>query len=78
MPQRELYFVERYDADMAAWDTILYQIQNNKLQQKITADAYANAITVKYELSLEQGKRKVHDIDTDRTWADGDRVTQPE
>ena len=74
MPQGELCFAEwyprvkeqaerctwlGYDADTAARDAILYQTQDKKLQQKIMAEDLSYANTVKYGLSLEQGKRKV-------------------
>ena len=51
-----------YDADVAARDAILLQTRDKQLQQKILVEDLNYANTVKYGLSLEQGKKKVDEI----------------
>ena len=55
-------YLGQYDADAAARDTILLQTKDKQLQQKILTEDLNYANTVKYGLSLEQGKKKVDEI----------------
>ena len=63
---------------MAERNAILYQTIDKKLQQKIMAEDLSYTSTVKYGLSLEQGKRKVNEINTDRVKRKTDRMSQLE
>ena len=63
---------------MAARDAILLQTQDRKLQQKILAEDLTYADTVKYGLALEQGRKKVDDINTNRTRQEDARVARLE
>ena len=67
-----------YDGSMAARDAILLQTQDRKLQQKILAEDLTYADTVKYGLALEQGRKKVDDINTTRTRQEDARVARLE
>ena len=51
-----------YDDKRAARDAILYQTDDKKLQTKVMAEDLSYKNTVKYGLSLEQGRKKVKEI----------------
>ena len=51
-----------YSFSHAARDAILLQTRDKKLQQKILAEDLTYEDTIKYGLALEQGKRKVEEI----------------
>ena len=53
---------EGYNVDGAARDAILLQTRDKQLQQKILTEDLNYANTVKYGLSLEQGKKKIDEI----------------
>ena len=63
-----------YNRGMAARDAILLQTQDKKLQQKILAEDLSYADTVKYGLALEQGRKKVDEINTSRASQEDTRV----
>ena len=64
---------------MAARDAILLQTQDRKLQQKILAEDLSYSNTVKYGLVMEQGRRKVTEINLGRDKKeDSDRVARLE
>ena len=67
-----------YDGSMAARDAILLQTQDKKLQQKILAEDLSYADTVKYGLALEQGRKKVEEINTSRHKHEDTRVARLE
>ena len=48
----------------AARDAILYQTDDKKLQTRVMAENLSYENTVKYWLSLEQGRKKVKEINT--------------
>ena len=62
-----------YDADAAARDAILLQTRDKQLQQKILSED-----TIKFGLSLEQGKKKVDKIISSRGKPEDTRVAQLE
>ena len=63
---------------MAARDAILLQTQDKKLQRKILAEDLSYADTVKYGLALEQGRKKVDDINATRTRQEDAKVARLE
>ena len=67
-----------YNRSMAARDAILLQTQDKKLQQKILAEDLPYTDTVKYGLALEQGRKKVDEINTNRTRQEDTRVARLE
>ena len=67
-----------YDVGAAARDTILLQARDSKLQQKILAEDLNYTNTVKYGLSLEQGKKKVDKIISSRGRPEDTRVAKLE
>ena len=67
-----------YDESKAARDAILLQTQDRKLQQKILAEDLSYADTVKYGLALEQGSKKVEEINTSRNKHEDTRVARLE
>ena len=67
-----------YDDKKAARDAILFQTEDKKLQQKIMAEDLAYEDTIKYGLSLEQGRRKVEEINTNRSKKEDCRVAKLE
>ena len=67
-----------YDGSKAARDAILLQTQDKKLQQKILAEDLSYADTVKYGLALEQGRKKVEEINTNRNKHEDSRVARLE
>ena len=67
-----------YDESKAARDAILLQTQDRKLQQKILAEDLSYADTVKYGLALEQGRKKVEEINTNRNKHEDSRVARLE
>ena len=67
-----------YNGSMAARDAILLQTQDKKLQQKILAEDLSYADTVKYGLALEQGRKKVEEINTNRNKQEDTRVSRLE
>ena len=67
-----------YNGSMAARDAILLQTQDKKLQQKILAEDLSYADTVKYGLALEQGRKKVDEINTSRHKHEDTRVARLE
>ena len=67
-----------YDASKAARDAILLQTRDKKLQQKILAEDLSYADTIRYGLSLEQGRKKVDEINTLRGNHDDPRVARLE
>ena len=70
---------QNYDSNMAARDAILLQTQDKKLQQKILAEDLSYSSTVKYGLAMEQGRRKVDEINLGREKKDdSDRVARLE
>ena len=56
-----------YDDKKPARDAILFQTEDKKLQLKIMAKDLSYEDTIKYGLSLEQGRRKVDEINTNRS-----------
>ena len=67
---------EGYNADGAARDTILLQTKDKQLQQKILTEDLNYANTVKYGLSLEQGKKKIDEIIATRSKMEDNRAAQ--
>ena len=67
-----------YNGGMAARDAILLQTQDKKLQQKILAEDLSYADTVKYGLALEQGRKKVDEINTSCARHEDTRVARLE
>merc|ERR1712059_62637 len=57
---------EGYNADGAARDAILLQTRDKQLQQKVLMEDLNYVNTIKYGLSLEQGKKKVDKIISSR------------
>ena len=57
---------QEYDVSKAARDAILYQTRDKKLQQKILAKDLSYSDTIKYGLALEQGRKKVEEINSGR------------
>ena len=50
---------DNYNADSAAWDTILIQTRNTKLQEKIIAKDLKYEDVVKFDLVMEHSDIKV-------------------
>ena len=67
-----------YDEKKAARDAILFQTEDKKLQQKIMAEDLSYENTIKYGLSLEQGRRKVDEININRSKKEDCRVAKLE
>ena len=64
-----------YDMDRATRDTILLQTKDSRLQQKILSEDLNYANTIKYGLSLEQGK-KIDEIISSQSRPEDTRVAQ--
>ena len=63
-----------YIAGKAARDAILLQTRDRKLQEKILAEDLSYADTIRYGLALEQGRKKVEEINMSRDKHEDSRV----
>jgi hypothetical protein len=67
-----------YNAGKAARDAILLQTGDRKLQEKILAEDLSYADTIRYGLALEQGRKKVEEINMGRDKHEVSRVARLE